>query len=152
MLLYASLILQSLNALIICTTHTNKFKFSEVNTNNVTAIVLCTIIQFIQLGFDVFGMAHLTTRIHEINLGSAWRYYIVFVVSFAGRYLLLFISSTNTFANTFSDAWSAKKITMMEAVILFLYFSTACQTGVGTSFEFSWEHSLFTSLSTRSCD
>jgi hypothetical protein len=131
MLLYSTLTLQGLAGVLVCTLNMDEFRFADVNNDNVVAIVLCAMIQIIQLGFDVFGMAHLTTRIHDINLGSAWRYYVVFVISFAGRYILLYISSESTFASTFSFAWGQKKLSMMEVVILFLYFSTACQTGVG---------------------
>ena len=131
MLLYCTLFLQGLSWILVCALNRESFRFSEVDTDNVAAIVLCAMLQCIQLGFDVFGMAHLTTRIHDITLGSAWRYYIVFVISFAGRYVLLYISSKDSFASSFSEAWNMEKISMMEYVILFVYFSTACQSGVG---------------------
>ena len=131
MLLYCTLFLQGLSWILVCALNRESFRFSEVDNDNVAAIVLCAMLQCIQLGFDVFGMAHLTTRIHDITLGSAWRYYVVFVISFAGRYVLLYISSKDSFASSFSEAWNMEKISMMEYVILFVYFSTACQSGVG---------------------
>ena len=131
MLLYSTLFLQGLSWILVCALNREKFRFEEVDNDNVAAIVMCAMLQCVQLGFDVFGMAHLMTRIRSITLGSAWRYYIVFVISFSGRYILLYISTKNTFASSFSEMWSEKTISMLEAVILFAYFSTACQTGVG---------------------
>lgn len=130
-MLWSTGLLQLLSVGILCVSYTDAFRFDDPGEVKVAPIVFLSFIQIAQIVVDIFGTAHLLTRLHKISLGSAWRYYIVMITSFTGRYLLIYVSSGNAFANSYSDKWAAQKMYMIEMVVHFFYFSTACQTGVG---------------------
>ena len=126
-----TLVLQLLNTFILCISIKDNFLFDAVDTGKVAAIVLCALLQTLQVVLDVFSVAHLINKIHMVSLSCTWRYYMLMILSFSGKYLLAYVSSKNAFADGYSDAWKQQTMTMIEVIFTFIYFSTACQTGVG---------------------
>ena len=96
-MMLSTIILQGLNVLILCVSLKGSFTFENVDTDLVAVIVLCSLIQILQVAFDVLCVWHLLGQLHKIRLHLAWRYYIFMIVSFSGKYLLAYVSQKNAF-------------------------------------------------------
>lgn len=130
----ATVTLQSLTLLILRFDIGSPFKIEDATTKRSTfALVMCILFQCLQVAFDVFSFTNMLQKLHQqtMNMMSVWFLYIIFAVGFAGRDLVLYICTDNSFVISFNEAWYAEEKTILEVWILFLYFSISTQTAVG---------------------